>query len=134
MNNGTKKAAPDVATIENGNGQICIDSILIPENDYITAFEPSQGSIASILRHGKEKAITAQEISRRTGLNRRAVTIQIMEERRAGAPILSGGAGFWFAEDADEVRRCVAALHTRAGEIHKTARALSAILEGYHHV
>ena len=94
-------------------------------------FEPAQGTTAALLLHGRDAALTVREIAQLTGMPLREITKAICRERRAGAPIVSDpGAGFWLAEDADELRRCVAALHRRAGEIHRTARALEKLVGG----
>ncbi len=101
--------------------------------NYITSFIPKQGSIASVLHRGKQNALTCKEISRITGLSTRQITERVCYERRHGAPIISNPYhGFWIASDVEDVRQCVASLHLRAGAIHKTATALSAILEGKH--
>ena len=111
----------------NGSGQILFEGFK-PKNDSITEFEARQGTIASVLLYGCRNAMTAREIARIAGISTRQVTERIRQERAKGAPILSDTLhGFWLAEDAEEVRRCAAALHSRAGEIHRTARALDRI-------
>jgi len=130
----TKKAAPSTCTRGDGNGQQLrlggFDNL--SESNSITAFCPKQGSIAALLTKGRENALTTREISKISGLNPRDVTRAVCDERRNGAPILSDpGAGFWLAETAEELRRCVAALHRRAGEIRQTAEALEQITEEY---
>jgi hypothetical protein len=83
------------------------------------------------LPRGRAGAITTRELAKITGQPPRDITKRVCSERRAGAPILSDpGAGFWLASDADELRRCTLALHRRATEIHRTARALESILKG----
>ena len=126
--NENKKAAPAAARAKGGNGQTIITGFK-SKTDYIREFEPAQGTIASILNHGKENAITCREIANITGLPFRRVTRRICAERREGAPILSDcHNGFWLAEDEAEVRRCINALHARAAQIHMTARALEKLL------
>ena len=80
--------------------------------------------MASLLCHGENNAITTRDLAALTEMHPRDVTDRIRRERACGAPIMSGRNGYWLADDAEEVRRCAAALHKRAGEIHKTARAL----------
>lgn len=121
--NENKKAAPTVGAVGSGDRQILFGGF-VPVDDYITSFQPKQGSIASVLLRGKENALTRTELSKITGMHWRKVTLSINRERKEGAPILSGTCGYWLAENQDELRRCVAKLHKRAGEIHKTARAL----------
>lgn len=99
--------------------------------NYIMDFEAKQGSIAAVLHRGRENALTSVDIEKITGLKRRQITERICYERRHGAPIISDSYhGYWLASDLEEIRRCVTALHLRAGEIHHTARVLSGILEG----
>ena len=50
--------------------------------------------------------------------------VRIQQERQSGAPILSDPSGYWIAENEAELRRCIKALHARAGEIHRTAQEL----------
>ncbi len=124
-----KKAAPVLQHLDGGE-QTQLDGFdELPKTHSITAFEPAQGSIAALLPHSREGALTTAQLCRITGLKPRAITLRICAERRAGAPILSDpGAGFWIAADADELRRCAAQLHRRAGQIIKTARALEKLV------
>ena len=123
-----ENAVPTAATVKDGNGQILLTGFK-PKKDYITGFAPAQDTVASVLCRGRENALTAREIARITGLPFRSVTLKICAERRAGAPILSDSRnGFWLAEDETEVKHCVNALHARAAQIHRTARALEKLL------
>ena len=70
--NEKKRAALTVAAVNDGNGQILLRGFK-PKKDIITDFEPAQGTIASILNHGKENAITCREIANITGLPFRRV-------------------------------------------------------------
>ena len=128
--NDNEKAALRAGTSEDGGGQLCFAELFVSADKYITAFEPVQGSIAAFLRRGRSSAITCRQLCDLTGLEPRQVTLRIMRERREGAPILSDTSGFWLAENAEEVARCVKRLHSRAGEIHRTARALALIARG----
>lgn len=130
-----QNAALDAANIENGGGQqTTLPGFELSENQYIIDFCAVQGSIAAILPHGRADAVTTRELAALLGLSAREVTRAICRERRAGAPILSDpGAGFWLAADTGELRRCANNLHKRAGEIHKTARALEKLAEGGEH-
>ena len=125
-----QKTASGVRSTEDGSGQMSFPGVKIPAQDYITAWTPRQGTIAELLRRGRGNALTCREISRITGLHHREITQRICAERRHGAPILSSSSGFWIAEDVAELKQCVSALHTRAGEIHKTARALERSMMG----
>ena len=127
-----KEKAVQVLQHPDGGEQTRLDGFdELPVNDFITAFAPAQGSIAFLLPRGRAGAITTRELTKITGQPPREITKRVCFERRAGAPILSDpGAGFWLAEDADEQKRCTAALHRRAVEIHRTARALEKIVKG----
>ena len=125
-----KKTAPGVGSTESGNGQMTLQGVRVPADDYITAFTPAQGTIASLLRRGHENALTCREISELTGLNQRSVTMRVHQEREDGAPILSDSTGFWLAEDETDVMRCIISLHARAGAIHKTAMAMERAIKG----
>ena len=122
--NDNEKAALRAGTSEDGGGQLCFAELSLPADQLITNFEPMQGTIASFLSRGRSSALTCRQLCDLTGLEPRQVTLRIMRERREGAPILSDTSGFWIADGADEVLMCVRRLHRRAGEIHKTARAL----------
>lgn len=124
-----KKSAAPVDQTGNGGGQIRLDGFEeLSTVDFITAFTPAQGSVAALLPRERASAVRTRELARIMGRKPRDVTRQICAERRAGAPIVSDpGAGFWLASDADELKRCTAALHRRAVEIHRTARALEKI-------
>lgn len=128
--NEQKEAALRAGTSEDGGGQLCFAELSLPADQLITFFEPMQGTIASFLSRGRSSALTCRQLCDLTGLEPRQVTLRIMRERREGAPILSDTSGFWLAENAEEVARCVKRLHSRAGEIHRTARALALIARG----
>lgn len=126
----TKKEAAPVDKTKSGERQTVFEGFeTLPGSEYITDFEPGQGTIAAVLLRGRDNALTTSELSRITGQHPRKITEQIQRERLHGAPIMSDVIGFWIAESAAEVNRCAAALHARAGEIHKTARALEQIIE-----
>jgi len=116
--NRKDKAVTAAATVIDGKG---LTSLKVN-------YTPQPGTIASLLLHGEGNAISAAELARITGQTVRDITRRISQERRQGAPIMSSPAsGYWIAEDAAEIKRCVAALHARAAEIHKTAKALEDI-------
>ena len=119
-----EKAVQTAATVKDGV-QLQIEEY--PSAPHIKDYTPIPGSIASLLLHGEKNALTTRELSSMTGMHPRDVTDRIRRERASGAPIMSSGCGYWLAEDAAEVRRCAAALHARAGEIHRTAKALEKI-------
>ena len=129
-----KEKAARVLQHSDGGEQVRLDGFdELPTLDFTTVFTPAQGSLAALLPHDREAALTTRQLARITGQAPREITRRICAERRAGAPILSDpGAGFWLAADAAELARCARALHKRAGEIHRTARALEEIAAGRH--
>ena len=128
----TKNKAVEVLQHQDGGGQqIVLPGFELSKNDSIMNFSPAQGSIAAMLPRSRENALTTAQLCRITGKKAREITKAICTERRAGAPILSDPAvGFWLAGDAKEARACAAALHRRAAQIHKTARALERCVKG----
>ena len=128
---GTKKAVQVLHHPDGSGQQIALPGFELSTLDFITDFSPAQGSISALLPRDRAAALTTRELCSITGLRPREITKRICLERRAGAPILSDpAAGFWIAADAAELEQCVKALHKRAGEIHRTARALERIATG----
>lgn len=122
-----KEAVTTAATVFDGKEQLQLDlGASTPLEIHYTA-EP--GTIASLLRVGQGKAMTAHEISSVADLPLRIVTKKIQKERLNGAPIMSSPeSGYWLASDATEVIRCAEALHRRAKTQHATAAALKRIV------
>ncbi len=121
----SKKAVPAAGTVGNG------EQLRFPGKEFtvtpVKDYNPKSGTIASLLKKGRENGITANQLAEMTGTEYRSITLRIQRERRNGAPILSDTThGYWLAESADELRRCASALHKRATEIRKTAKALEA--------
>lgn len=127
--NDQRKAAP-VCETESGSGQVYFEGFDPSEADFTIDFQPGQGTIAFLLSKGRNNARTTRELSRISGLHPRDITKAIQHERLHGAPILSDTGGFWLAETSTEVLQCARQLHQRAGEIHRTARALQKIAKG----
>lgn len=131
MTRKEKAASGGISTGDGGGQQTVLPGFELSAHDFITAFEPAQGSIAAMLPRSRESALTTAQLCRITGRKPREITRAICFERRAGAPILSDpAAGFWLAGDTKEARACAAALHRRAAQIHKTARALERCVKG----
>ena len=121
---GKKRTAAETGTFDSGKQMNFEGFNTLPLSDYT----PNKGSIASMLSRGRENAVTSRELSRLLDVSPREVQRFIQRERRSGAPIMSDSEhGYWLAESREELLNCVAALHLRAGEIHKTARALEKI-------
>ena len=119
-----KRTAAPVCKTEDGEGQIVLEGFELPDSDFITSWKPKQGTIAFLLLPGRANALTASELARIVGVDRRKVTLEIMRERRNGSPIMSDGTGFWIAENREELVKCCLRLHSRANEIHRTARLM----------
>lgn len=119
-----KRTAAPVCKTENGEGQVAFEGFDESENDCIIKFKPAQGTVAALLLPGRANALTASELARIAGVDRRKVTLEIMRERRNGSPIMSDGTGFWIAENREELVKCCLRLHSRANEIHRTARLM----------
>lgn len=84
--------------------------------------------ITAYILPGRQNARTGRELARRANCDPRDVTLLIERERRAGTPILascdSEQPGYYIAENAGEIESYCHSLNRRAGEIHKTRRAL----------
>lgn len=84
--------------------------------------------IADFLFKGKEHARTGQELAAALGCSVRDISAKVEKERRQGQPIIAScdpeQPGYFLAETAEELQQYCNRLHHRAGEIHKTRRAL----------
>ena len=76
---------------------------------------------------GLDKALTAKQLARLTGLNEREVRATIAGLRRQGYPIASAvhpPYGFYVPETVREAQECLAHLYSRIREIGETAKPL----------
>lgn len=84
--------------------------------------------ITDYLFTGKENARTCSELAKLCGCHPREISERIERARRAGQPICAScdpeRPGYYLAETAEELQQYCSRLHKRAGEIHKTRRAL----------
>lgn len=84
--------------------------------------------IKEYLSIGKENARTAKELAKLLHCDVRDISQGIETERRNGAPICAScdpeQPGYYLADTAEELQAYCGRLHKRAGEIHKTRRAL----------
>ncbi len=84
--------------------------------------------IAEYLQTGRENARTAKYLAAMLGCDVREISAAIERERRQGQPIIAScdfkQPGYYLAANAKELRQYCGRLHHRAGEIHKTRRAL----------
>lgn len=83
--------------------------------------------IYEMLSTGAENARTARDLAQMAGLNRRAVSLLVERERRAGKPICAtcdGTApGYYIAADREEMQAYCDSLYHREREIAKTRKA-----------
>lgn len=84
--------------------------------------------ITDYLSKGKENAVTAKQLAAMLQCDVREISAEIERERRRGKPIIAScdpeQPGYYLAESAEELEQYCGRLHHRAGEIHKTRRAL----------
>lgn len=76
---------------------------------------------------GRQRAISAKQLSRLTGLSDREVRAVVADLRREEYPIASAvnkPYGFFIPETLDEARECQSHIYARMREIGITARAL----------
>ena len=89
--------------------------------------------VLSHIGTGEKNAVSAAELERCTGLNRRELR-KIMEcLRRSGHVIVSGNEGYYFPETVEEVRRHIRKENARARSIALTlesARVLERAMSG----
>lgn len=81
--------------------------------------------IADFLSRGQETAVPLRDLAAVTGERPRAVRRMIERERRRGTPILSDNEhGYFLPADAEELKRFVRSMRSRAHEILRTAAAV----------
>lgn len=83
--------------------------------------------IAELLGRGEASAKPSKDICSWLGIKLRDLTVMIMNERRAGAPICSTTSGtmrgYFLAANKDEMIRFCGSLNRRAREIDRTREA-----------
>lgn len=88
--------------------------------------------VSEILFYGAENARTGRALAKQLNCNIRTVTEQIERERREGAPICANmtgeNAGYYLAENPEDLQRYCDLLYKRGGELFKTRRALLSVL------
>lgn len=75
------------------------------------------------------EATTSHTLCKLTGLTQRELTMQIMNERRAGFPICASGEGYYLADSRNQMEAYCKSLYRRLGEVAKTYRACKAIAD-----
>jgi len=90
--------------------------------------------IASILKTGKENAISGRKLCEMLGLTMRELTLRVEKERRAGAPICastSGAPGYYMAANEAEIQDYCRRLEHRMEELKKTRAACLLAVEWF---
>ena len=89
--------------------------------------------IYEMLSTGRENARTARELAQMTGTDRRAVSLIVERERRAGRPICATcdgtTPGYYIAADRGEMQEYCDSLRHREREIAKTRKACAATMD-----
>lgn len=88
-------------------------------------------TILSVLRYGKENALSRCEIVKRIKINEREVRKAVEVIRRSGVCILSDTAGYYFPGDRLEVERYIRRTERTARSHFYTLRAAKKALRGY---
>lgn len=105
------------------------------ENNYNRMHEVGQsgktGSIVSLLRRGKENAISTKELVRMAECGTvRELQARIAKERGNGAVICSGsGAGYWLPKNRKEIEDFCTTMEKRAKNIFNAVRSARKALE-----
>ena len=88
-------------------------------------------SIESLLRRGKENAVSTADLVRLSGCkDARTLRERIAEERRSGAIICSGaGAGYWLPKDKEEIKEFCKTMENRAKNILSVIRSARKALD-----
>lgn len=90
--------------------------------------------IADYLLPGKENARTGKDLANVLNCDVRDISAKVERERRKGQPIIAScdpeNPGYYLAATAEELQEYCSRLHHRAGEIHKTRRALLEAAQG----
>lgn len=89
--------------------------------------------ITDYLFTGRENARTGKELAKILNCSTRDISEGVERERRQGQPICAScdpeQPGYYLAASADDLEQYCRSLHRRAGEIHKTRRALLQIID-----
>ena len=101
-----KNAAPNVRTIENGSSEIKADDGYNFCNNITSNQKQKQGLIESLLPHGAENAIPAEDLCNIMGYSdTRQLRHEVSRERERGALILSTtgqGGGYFLPADGEQ--------------------------------
>lgn len=133
-----KNAAPNGANIGNGSSEIKADAGYNFCNNITSNQKQNQGLIESLLPHGAENAITAEQISKTLGISSvRYVRRLVSNERQSGRNILSTNAsgGGYFLPDSGEKGRAemVHYVNTIRAKARKTLAAATPAIEALKH-
>lgn len=89
--------------------------------------------IAEHLNRGAQNAITGRELCALLGIDSRKLRLHVEHERRQGYPICAStctdnNPGYYLADSQAELDAYLNKLWKRAGEIHKTRRAMQEVI------
>lgn len=89
--------------------------------------------IVDYLFTGREHARTGKELASILHCSTRDISESVERERRQGQPICAScdpeQPGYYLAANAEDLEQYCRSLHRRAGEIHKTRRALLKVID-----
>lgn len=89
--------------------------------------------ITEYLFTGRENARTGKELANLLHCSTREISEGVERERRQGQPICAScdpeTPGYYLAASAEDLEQYCRSLHKRAGEIHKTRRALLQVID-----
>lgn len=106
----------------------CIGSTPNVQKDYISPERIAQAKIARYLGHGEENALRAADLCDKAGYrSTRDLRSAVMQDRRAGIPILSSSAGYFLPDAGEKGQREAAAFYrsmrSRAVNVFRAASA-----------
>lgn len=127
MMSGKESASAAAATTTEARETECTVRVKVSRWHRITNREREQWLILDFIPEGAGHALTANELSRIMGADRRAVTKAIQRERLHGVPICASCGypkGYYLASTPAELREFVRRMNNRAGEMQTTITAL----------
>lgn len=82
--------------------------------------------LLSLIPYGRENAVSRHELQRLTGMNDRAVRLEIKRLLRTGEPILSSckHSGYWRSENVAEWKEFINESKSRAESEYKNIEAM----------
>jgi len=130
MMQGTKKAHPTAATVEQVEAGAGLDRSTTSTTKHTTPPPPPQAAkISDFLSKGEQNAIPLRHLRELLHLPARTVRLMIRQERLHGAPILessSAAGGYYLPSSTGEWDFCAKRLRHSAAQIIKVADAIAA--------